>query len=83
MDQWYALHHEGKGPFTRIIEYYMMDEEECIRQHINRIKILSEKAKKRLSYQNAQRSFIYKLKFPEQFDKENFSTNIETKTNNY
>lgn len=68
MDQWYASHHEGKGPFTRIIEYYIIDEEECKRRNVKYLNALSKSVEERMNYRDTKRPMIYRLKFPEQLN---------------
>ncbi|EMR11674.1 hypothetical protein PNEG_00112 [Pneumocystis murina B123] len=68
IDEWYGLHHEGKGGFTRVIEYFIKDEEKYRELNIENLKKISEIAKERLHQQDSKRKSIYRLKFPEQLN---------------
>lgn len=67
IDEWYGLHHQGKGGFTRAIEY-LVKQEKYKGLDIENLKKISEIAKERLNQQDSKRISIYRLKFPEQFN---------------
>ncbi|KTW29320.1 hypothetical protein T552_01275 [Pneumocystis carinii B80] len=67
IDEWYGLHHEGQGFFTRIIEYFK-NKDNYTEIHIESLKKISELAKERLNQQDSKRIPIYRLKFPEQLN---------------